>query len=310
MSQKFQPPTMITPDMAKEILAKNTKNRRVNKNIVKRYARDMVEGRWKFNGASVLISDEGELIDGQHRLLACIRSGVTFPAYIVRGLEENVRVTVDSGRKRSAGDAIQLGGLAESYAPGIAASSRLVLNYLNGVHVWEIPSTAEIFDLTSQQPEIAETHILAKPAGKIMQVSILGAVLFLGTRERDNDRWATEFVDAIVSGANLREDDPRLVLRNLFLNARMRSQGNNALPRAPWAFPAIAMGWNAWVQQEPTKMIRPTSTRLGNFKVPDVIGGPAFGSGVDALRAGKISKQRIREVQQEEAASRNELLSR
>lgn len=73
----------ITPGMAEEMLKRNIANRKVNQANVNRIAADMATGNYRINGETIKISSNGEILDGQHRLLACIKSGVPFKSYIV-----------------------------------------------------------------------------------------------------------------------------------------------------------------------------------------------------------------------------------
>ena len=62
---------LVTPKLAEELLAKNSKNRKIRANVVDAYARDMAEERWESNNPTpISIWEDGTLADGQHRLLA------------------------------------------------------------------------------------------------------------------------------------------------------------------------------------------------------------------------------------------------
>ncbi len=50
------------------------------------YANAMKSGEWKYNGESIKVCTDGSLLDGQHRLEACIESGVTFDTLLVTNL--------------------------------------------------------------------------------------------------------------------------------------------------------------------------------------------------------------------------------
>ena len=58
----------VTPDMAFEMLEKNTRNRKVDEKRVRQYAKDMKSSRWALNGSTIVIAEDGTLLDGQHRL--------------------------------------------------------------------------------------------------------------------------------------------------------------------------------------------------------------------------------------------------
>jgi len=93
----------ITPDTAKQILASNTaKNAaRLKDRVVKNYADQMRKGQWQFNGESVVISETGKLLDGQHRLHAIVQSGVSVQMVVVQGVEDVAYTTLDTGFNRN-----------------------------------------------------------------------------------------------------------------------------------------------------------------------------------------------------------------
>ncbi|MBF9641231.1 hypothetical protein IAI27_11125, partial [Streptococcus pseudopneumoniae] len=78
----------ITSAEAKAMLARSkTKNRKFKPSLVKQLAADMQLGRWKFNGESVIISKEGDVLDGHHRLTARAESDCPFETIVVTGVD-------------------------------------------------------------------------------------------------------------------------------------------------------------------------------------------------------------------------------
>jgi len=118
----------ITPELAKEYLAQNTHNRNIRQRTVLAYAHDMASGNWRWNGEGIKFDKNGWLIDGQHRLLAIIRSGVTIRMLVVRGLCEGAQSTLDTGVNRQFADILKLRG--EKSCASLAAAVR-------SVHLWD-----------------------------------------------------------------------------------------------------------------------------------------------------------------------------
>ena len=85
---------MMTPELAKAYLDLNTRNRSISQNHVRFLSREMQAGRWKLNGDTICLS-KTRLIDGQHRLLAIIDSGMAFPMLVIEELEDEVFDTKD-----------------------------------------------------------------------------------------------------------------------------------------------------------------------------------------------------------------------
>lgn len=94
----------ITPLMAKSMLSNNKSNRAVSKQDVLRYSRDMKAGKWMLTHQGILVGKDGALIDGQHRLMAIVKSGVTvkMPVTYDESITTPLELPMDTGRKRSA----------------------------------------------------------------------------------------------------------------------------------------------------------------------------------------------------------------
>ena len=100
----------ITPDVAEIWLANNTDNRKVRRATVIQYAEDMSNGKWVPTHQGIALNRAGNVVDGQHRLLAIIRSGVTLDMPVFELDCESALVTpIDVGKKRSIQDITELG---------------------------------------------------------------------------------------------------------------------------------------------------------------------------------------------------------
>lgn len=104
----------ITPQLAKDILANNRSNRSVNSTIVAHYADAISRGQWELNGESIKIAHDGRLLDGQHRLMAVIKSGIPIQTLVIRGLSPEVFDTLDQGRARTGGDLLSSMGVSHA----------------------------------------------------------------------------------------------------------------------------------------------------------------------------------------------------
>lgn len=105
----------VDPATARRWLENNFRNRPISDDVVAAYARDMTNGVWVPTHQGVAFNDRDELIDGQHRLHAIIRSGrtvrmmVTFGlASVIEGHEMTTMDAVDRGRTRSVADQLKI----------------------------------------------------------------------------------------------------------------------------------------------------------------------------------------------------------
>jgi hypothetical protein len=96
---------VITPDVARALLATQATNRRVRARRVVEYARAMAEGKWlSQTNQQIGVCLDGRLIDGQHRLLAVILNGKPMEMEITVGMPIEVQKVIDGACPRNAED--------------------------------------------------------------------------------------------------------------------------------------------------------------------------------------------------------------
>jgi len=102
---------ILSPERAAELLEHNSYNRPLSQPHVERIARQIRDGKWKFNGDTIKISTNGDVLDGQHRLWAVLEAKKAIETVIVYGIERDAFATIDTIRKhRSMGDTVALNG--------------------------------------------------------------------------------------------------------------------------------------------------------------------------------------------------------
>jgi len=148
----------MTPEWARLLMAGNVDNRSMRPKQVEAFARDMVNGVFFFNGSSIVVDENGRLIDGQHRLQACIDSGHSFVAILVTGVPTFTRTTIDAGAKKTQADQLRYRG--EANANDVAATIRLSMLWSMGrQHV--TPTNSEVINFLERHPEVREAVRLA-----------------------------------------------------------------------------------------------------------------------------------------------------
>jgi len=173
----------------------------------------MVEGRWKLNGEPIILSDKGNLMNGQHRLHAVIRSNT--PAYMMltEGVDEAAFATMDAGINRTAGDVLAMNGVTNFNH--VAAMTRMMLNYKDGASINRPCSPQQIEEAVERHPEIEK---YATSFGCLFNLgrSVAVACCVIASRfgEGDAGEQVADFVHGVASGANLADGDPRLIFRN------------------------------------------------------------------------------------------------
>jgi len=244
----------LTPDLAAELLASTPAHqRKITQNHVDRISRAMTTGGWVFNPQPLIIDTNGALTDGQHRCAAVIQSGVTIPVVIVRGADPEVFALVDTGRTRQASQFVP-----GQYGTTIAAAARLVLAFrATGGQLRAIDYERSM--ITNKQilddVEADEEYQLAAPqiaairkAAKINAVPLL-AVHILASRNVDPD-LASLWLSGLETGEDLAKGDPRLVLRNKWIQDGSRIRGISL----QWSITVKA--WNAHLAGREIKQLR------------------------------------------------------
>lgn len=126
---------IISPSIAETLLANNNSNRSLNKMLVKFYEKELKDGAWMLNGETIKIGKDGRLLDGQHRLTAIIKSGISMDTYIAKDVENDCFATIDTGRTRKASDVLSAIGVLND--KNISAGISKYLNLKRGLNTSE-----------------------------------------------------------------------------------------------------------------------------------------------------------------------------
>ena len=119
----------IGPEVALKWLAANQSNRPISDDQVKRYAADMKRGDWKTTHQGLAFDQSGMLLDGQHRLRAIVRSGVTVPIVVFRDCDRATFDRLDTGKKRTVADALAIDGLDSARTVAAIARSLILFGF-------------------------------------------------------------------------------------------------------------------------------------------------------------------------------------
>lgn len=204
---------VITPALATQMLGGNTDNRRIRPGTVEKYARDMAAGDWRLNGDAIRFNGDGTLLDGQHRLLACIKANTNFKSLVISGLSHEDRQTFDVGAKRSMTDILRWRG---------ETSQALLASIIGWCVKYEAdrfrdpqfqPTHAELLAWLDENPGVRESMNIGRQvsAQVLIPPTVLAAIHYETSRFDSED--ADAFMAKLKSGADLEEGSPILALR-------------------------------------------------------------------------------------------------
>jgi hypothetical protein len=212
--QTIETKELITPAIAKRLMGRNTKNRVLRPRHVKHLAGAMARGEWKYNGCTICLSEDGTLLDGQHRLSAIIESGVPQYFIVVRGISDDAFGTFDQGVGRTVGDAFRHSG--ESNVNSLAAAARAILIVESGGAAAFIrPTTAEHFAVLKAHPSLRRWDAFSRNEVTLRRFfgAYLSGIACLFA-EKYGDDAIDRFMTQLATGENIRKGDPAYELRN------------------------------------------------------------------------------------------------
>lgn len=225
----------ITPEVAAHYLSLNKENRPLSEARVVELSRELRAGAWSLTHQGIAFDVNGHLRDGQHRLAACVRTGIGFWALVTRDLSLEAFSKIDVGRPRTSSHLLALKGL--NYTTLTGASAKAVLCYRETV-LGRWNSLASAFGRARPAREVAEAvdffvglHDLAPTAKRFAKLTALpspGAVnAALYQCSLANAETTGAFIDGVLTGAGLEPGDPRLTLRNRLQRSDIRTKRAN-----------------------------------------------------------------------------------
>lgn len=99
----------ISPELASTWLKSNVQNRTLRRNFVNELKLKIQNGQWQPNTPDhIAFYTDGTLANGQHRLTAIAESGITVKAKVDFDIPKSAAICIDSGKKRSFSDNVQI----------------------------------------------------------------------------------------------------------------------------------------------------------------------------------------------------------
>jgi hypothetical protein len=245
----FMVQVQMTPDLAALMLERNIANRNLTLGgqgrSVAAFAAAMQRGEWKLNGESIIISNNGELNDGQHRLAAVVRAGVEVPMLLTFGVERETRHTLDQGIGRSPSHILQMFG--EKATTNLATTLQFAYAYDHGKGFNVRPSSEELLDTLHKHPELRDR---LREVFYVIKVFRLSAGYIAGahwlTTAYDPPR-AKEFLSAVTTGAGVTSaHHPVARIRTIFMQHFAKTNRRTSVEQAANYIKAF----NTWASRE------------------------------------------------------------
>ncbi len=250
---------IITPEKAKQWLGAdvNSHNRRISKRKIRAIARDMTNGAWDYTGDPFRFDRDGKLLDGQHRLLACIEANYSFPGLIIRDLPSAIQERLDQGMMRRAHDHLYLRGYGNSLR--LAATARVLfrLKHKGETKAWGAPTNAEVLALIDKHKRLEASAGAIDNSVVGIPPSIISAVHYIGFNLLREPDIADAFLSVFSTGnpyyeGEDRDRDPAHLWRERLLRERDRG----SMLRIDRQLVGTIHAWNLFSKREAVSHFR------------------------------------------------------
>lgn len=211
---------VVTPELAVELLDHNHLNRPLRDQHVQRIARQITDGKWKFNGDTIKVASSGDVLDGQHRLWAVIEAKKPIETIIVYGIEREAFATIDTLRAvRSGADVVALNGGAR-YRTIISSALTWLIRWQGGhLDKFKDPTNkvenSDIEAAYTENPDIVAAVERAVRLRGIGNPALIAFLFYIFTNR--NQELAERLIETLRNPVGVPLSDPFFVLRSYFL---------------------------------------------------------------------------------------------
>ncbi len=262
---------MFDADLARAVLEEfNSGNRRVNQRKVTQLAAQMTSGEFENTGEPLIISAEGVLNNGQHRLFALVEADATVDMDVRFGIPRRAFSKTDTGTARNAADVLTIKGVP--HGADIARSVRLLVLYNRGLpeSVRSFVTNDEVgraFDQWKDITEVAE-RVSQHAIPRAVRGAALLTTAYLASRSPGSaklDAW----LEILATGLGAARDNPAYVARERILRATEAPSGTRELLLERLAL--LVNSWNFYSEKR-TATVRKLAWKPGGRTFPAVQG--------------------------------------
>ncbi len=250
----------MTPEWAEKILTQNNNmNRKIRKSKLMIYTRSIEAGDWKVTNQGIALDPEGNLLDGQHRLAAVVKSKTTVKILLGRNCDPSTFSVIDIGATRTTGDMLTLSGCTGKHNM-LAAAMKQYISYIEFPKArWasaNTPNHNKVVKYWYDKKDIIELHVpfITKCHKQFRTFTLSSALAF--SLLADDAGWRLdeimEFFTLLTTGANLPADSSILSFRNQLSNPAYRRRGNGGTS-AQLLLNAMIKSFNDWKKGKANK---------------------------------------------------------
>jgi hypothetical protein len=265
----------ITSDQARDLLTFMKPQRTLYKNTVALFVDLIRNGEFALTHQGIAFDEEGRLMDGQHRLTACVETGIPIHVMVTFNMPWAVFEALDNGRIRSVADHLFTAHIVDDTraGTGLSAAGRILHSWDKGLDpTVKDPGRGarakQIRLALSHHPKLKETveWCDANVGDRRIQHRAAFAAMLTLFREVDDDK-AMAFARQIINSEGIYEGDPAHTLRKT-----LQPEARNAKNRSAFMH-RIVWAWNAFYERRKITKLYSTPVAGGGF--PKIAGHPS-----------------------------------
>jgi hypothetical protein len=260
----------ITPKRAMEWIeaSDKVKQRPLLQTRVDFLVNQIKRGAYELNGEAVIISSDGTVMDGQHRLWAVIQADMAIESVVVRGVDPNTFDTIDSTGGRSASDVLAIlfkntkqppGAMRVNVLKMIGPALSVVLNCNRSTGEFKQFKGMKarlhnhvVIEYVEKHPILVQQAIFLDTLPSLPRVPKSGCLAILHLCEPAFQGVVREFVTAVYSDVKHEEGSPALALRRKALQEPPGHDFVNTADRLGFLIKA----WNFWSANYPVAVLK------------------------------------------------------
>lgn len=256
---------MITPEIAGRFIESKAPNRGVRVDAVRKLIVEMQGGCFLPSPQGIQFNSRGQMIDGEHRCTAILKSGVSAMMMVTRNVPDSVVPKLDSGTKRRDADHLRIAGW-HSVSNGVAAAVRVAILGCTAVE----QSTSKYPLMVEQYGDFLEAFATEiESVGPVQKCKGIGNRVVMGVMIRAAINTGDlvrikELVKVLETGMPMgMEDSAGIALQQAYLKRTIRGSGRVVGNDAYWKTQSAVA---SFLKRKPVQVLRPVETE--QFPLP------------------------------------------
>lgn len=239
----------ITPAMAQYILdTHNTRNRPISQGRIQKHARIIRRGELLVTSQGISFATDDAMNNGQHRLLACVLTGMPIRVFVVFGETPKAFKVLDTQGSRTGSDTLAVLGYTHTTVLAAAARQLMIVTSDNPLSNASLDNEG-VIAIVEKHPDLQAACLPGSRVGGKLGCSKAAttAAFYLIEKHSKHTKQLDDFVNMLCDPTKVTKGRVILTLRDGLMRKQLDSQFRSGGNRAAAQAAAIIKAWNIWV---------------------------------------------------------------